>query len=171
MTDPAQIAHEHHQDELSREEIEALTRRMIPYQTAKLMVCEAMQCASTSFYKYYKQLLQPFSLGGGGQRARFCWEDEVLRAIALCKGHHLAERPVERADGGREVEIDTRAARLDFGPHAGELVSDLSGEYLSWVVQMQIARAVEVAGGRRYPAWKVARAELARRGTEEAGGA
>ncbi len=58
---------------------------MIPYQTAVQMVCDQMQCATTSFYKYYYDLLRPFSLGGSGRRARFCWEDEVLRAIAAVK--------------------------------------------------------------------------------------
>ncbi len=82
----AEKARAHHKDRLSPEEIEALARRQIPYQTAVQMVCDEMQCAHTSFYRYYKGLLKPFSLGGGGRRARFCWEDEVLRAIAAVKG-------------------------------------------------------------------------------------
>jgi len=58
---------------------------MIPYQTAMQMVQDEMQCSKSSFYKYYHGLLKPFSLGGGGRKARFCWEDEVLRAIAAVK--------------------------------------------------------------------------------------
>ena len=55
------------------------------YAEAVSMVCDEMQCSKSSFYKYYKGLLKPFSLGGGGRRARFCWEEEVLRAIAAVK--------------------------------------------------------------------------------------
>ncbi len=77
------IAHHRKAGRLSDEEIQALERPMIPYQTAVQMVCDEMQCAHTSFYRYYKGLLKPFSLGA---RARFCWEDEVLRAIAAVKG-------------------------------------------------------------------------------------
>ncbi len=79
------IAHHRPAGRLSDEEIQALERRMIPYQTAVEMVCGEMQCSRSSFYKYYKGLLKPFSLGGGGRRARFCWEEEVLRAIAAVK--------------------------------------------------------------------------------------
>ncbi len=83
------IARRRQTGRLSDEEIQALERRMIPYQTAVEMVCDEMQCSRSSFYKYYKYymgLLKPFSLGGGGRRARFCWEEEVLRAIAAVKG-------------------------------------------------------------------------------------
>ena len=81
----AEKARARNQDRLSQEEIEALERQQIPYQTAVQMVCDEMQCSKTSFYKYYYDLLRPFSLGGSGRRARFCWEDEVLRAIAAVK--------------------------------------------------------------------------------------
>ena len=79
----AEKARAHHKDRLTDDEIEALARRQIPYQTARQMVQREMQCSPATFYKYYKSLLQPFSLGGG---PRFCWEDEVLRAIAAVKG-------------------------------------------------------------------------------------
>ncbi len=81
----AEKARAHHKDRLTDDEIEALARRQIPYQTAVQMVCDEMQCSKTSFYKYYYDLLRPFSLGGGGRKAQFCWEDEVLRAIARVK--------------------------------------------------------------------------------------
>ncbi len=83
MNTLAEKARAHYKDRLSDDEIEALARRQIPYQTAVQMVCDEMQCARTSFYRYYTGLLKPFSLGA---RARFCWEDEVLRAIARAKG-------------------------------------------------------------------------------------
>ncbi len=70
---------------LSKEEIEALGRRHIPYTEAISMVCGEMQCARSSFFRYYRHLLKPFSLAGGGRRQRFCWEDDVLRAIAQAK--------------------------------------------------------------------------------------
>ncbi len=79
------IAHHRQAGRLSDEEIQALERTMIPYQTAVQMVCDELQCATSSFYKYYYDLLRPFSLGGSGRRAQFCWEDEVLRAIARVK--------------------------------------------------------------------------------------
>ena len=50
------------------------------------MVCNEMRCSRASYYRYYQGLLRPFSLGGGERRARFCWEDELLRAIARVKG-------------------------------------------------------------------------------------
>lgn len=56
----------------------------MPYAEAVLLVCREMQCSRATFYKYYKKLLRPFSLGGAGPR--FCWEDEILRAIARVKG-------------------------------------------------------------------------------------
>ena len=77
------IARERYAKNLSEEEIEALGRRHMPYAEAVEMVCREMRCARTSFYKYYRGILKPFSLGA---RARFCWEDEVLRAIAQAKG-------------------------------------------------------------------------------------
>ena len=77
------IARERYPDQLSREEIEALGRRHLPYAEAVAMVCGEMQCSVSSYYRYYRGLLRPFSLGA---RARFCWEDEVLRAIARAKG-------------------------------------------------------------------------------------
>ena len=80
----AEKARSRNQDRLSQEEIEALARRQIPYQTAVQLVQEEMQCAQTTFYKHYKHLLKPFSLVEAGPR--FCWEDEVLRAIAAVKG-------------------------------------------------------------------------------------
>ncbi len=79
----AEKARAHHKDRLSDDEIEALARRHVPYAEAVKMVCEEMQCSVSSFYRYYTGLLKPFSLGA---RARFCWEDEVLRAIAAVKG-------------------------------------------------------------------------------------
>ncbi len=81
----AEKARAHHKDRLTDDEIEALARRQLPYAEAVKMVCEEMQCSVSSFYRYYTGLLRPFSLGGGGRRARFCWEDEVLRAIAAVK--------------------------------------------------------------------------------------
>ena len=78
------IARERYPDYLSKEEIEALERRHVPYSVAVSMVCQEMQCGMTSFYRYYRGILRPFS-PGGGHRARFCWEDEVLRAIAGVK--------------------------------------------------------------------------------------
>ncbi len=78
----AEKARAHHKDRLTDDEIEVLERRQIPYQAAVQLVCDEMQCARTSFYKYYTGLLRPFSLGA---RARFCWEDEVLRAIVAVK--------------------------------------------------------------------------------------
>ncbi len=87
------IAHHRQAGRLSDEEIQALERPMIPYQTAVQLVCDEMQCSRSSFYKYYKGLLKPFSLGGGGRRARFCWEEEVLRAIAAVKGAAASGAP------------------------------------------------------------------------------
>ena len=81
----AEKARAHHQGRLSEDEIKALERRQLPYAVAVAMVCDEMQCSVSSFYRYYKGLLKPFSLGGGGRKARFCWEDEVLRAIARVK--------------------------------------------------------------------------------------
>ena len=86
MDTPAEKAREYHQDRLSEGEIKALARRHLPYAVAVAMVCDEMQCSVSSFYRYYKELLKPFSLGGGGRKARFCWEDEVLQAIARVKG-------------------------------------------------------------------------------------
>ena len=78
----AEKARAHHKDRLSEGEIKALARRQLPYAEAVEMVCQEMQCARSSFYKYYTGILKPFSLGA---RARFCWEDEVLQAIARVK--------------------------------------------------------------------------------------
>ena len=77
------IARERYVKNLSKEEIEALERRHLPYAEAVSMVCDEMRCSLSSYYRHYRGLLQPFSLGA---RARFCWEDEVLRAIAKAKG-------------------------------------------------------------------------------------
>ncbi len=88
------IARRRQTGRLSDEEIQALERRMIPYQTAVQMIQDEMQCSRSGFYKYYKGLLKPFSLGGGGRRARFCWEEEVLRAIAAVKGATASDAPV-----------------------------------------------------------------------------
>ena len=81
----ADIARQRYPESLSPAEIKALERRQLPYAVAVAMVCDEMQCSVSSFYRYYKGLLKPFSLGGGGRKARFCWEDEVLRAIAAVK--------------------------------------------------------------------------------------
>ena len=83
MNTLADIARQRYAESLSKEEIEALGRRHLPYAEAVSMVCREMRCALSSYYRHYTGLFRPFSLGA---RARFCWEDEVLRAIAQAKG-------------------------------------------------------------------------------------
>ena len=84
MNTLADIARERHAKSLTEEEIEALGRRHLPYAEAVEMVCREMHCARSSFYKHYRDILRPFTLGGP-HSTRFCWEDEVLRAIAGVK--------------------------------------------------------------------------------------
>ncbi len=88
---------------LTREEIEALDRRPIHYAEAVSLVCDELKCARSSFYRYHRDLLRPFLLGG---KQRFCWEDDVLRAIARAKRAQFLDiepppwRPrLERSEG------------------------------------------------------------------------
>lgn len=73
------------------------------------------------------------------------------------------ESPESQASDGRD-RLDTHNARVEFGKHAGELVTRVPVSYLRWASGARVNALVTLKDGRSLPFHEVAQAEMSRRG-------